>query len=201
LAMIEALGLERPVLWGHSDGAVIALLTALAAPERIGGVIAEATHFFRNKPASRVFFDGMMGDPDALGERVTSVLAREHGTGWRDVIRINGAAWRRLADERRTPDEDLYGGRLSGLRVPALLIHGARDPRTEPGELDALRAALDRGAEALRHIEILRVEILREGGHSPHSERATADEVTRIAAAFVRGAPPFVAQGFSPAKS
>jgi pimeloyl-ACP methyl ester carboxylesterase len=196
LSMIEALGLERPVLWGHSDGAVIALLMALAAPERVGGVIAEATHFFRHKPASRAFFDGMMADPDALGERVTTVLAREHGAGWRDLIRNNGAAWRRLADERRTADEDLYGGRLSGLRVPGLLIHGARDPRTEPGELDALRAALDRGARGPRHIDIL-----PEGGHSPHSERATADEVTRIAAAFVRGVPRFVAQGFSPATS
>ncbi len=33
--VIEALGLERPVLWGHSDGAVIALLMALAAPQRL----------------------------------------------------------------------------------------------------------------------------------------------------------------------
>jgi pimeloyl-ACP methyl ester carboxylesterase len=188
LAAIEALGLERPVLWGHSDGAVIALLLALAAPERIGGVIAEAAHFFRNKPASRAFFDGMMAEPDALGERVTAVLARDHGSGWRDVIRSNGAVWRRLADERRVPDEDLYSGRLSGLRVRALVIHGARDPRTEPGELDALRAALDRGAQAPRH-----VEILPEAGHSPHSERATADEVTRIAEAFVRGVPQFSA--------
>ena len=42
----------------------------------------------------------------------------------------------------RGADEDLYGGRLAQLRVPALVIHGAKDPRTEPGELDALRAQL-----------------------------------------------------------
>jgi pimeloyl-ACP methyl ester carboxylesterase len=192
------LGLERPVLWGHSDGAVIALLMALAAPERIGGVMAEATHFFRNKPASRAFFDAMMADPDGLGERVTTVLAREHGAGWHGLIQANGAAWRRLADERGAPDEDLYGGRLSGLRVPALLIHGARDPRTEPGELDALRAAL---ARTHGSSPATRFAVLAEGGHSPHSERATADEVTRIAEAFVREATPSVAQGLSPATS
>src|SRR4030095_8187397 len=33
-AVIDALGLERPVLWGHSDGAVIALLMALAVRGR-----------------------------------------------------------------------------------------------------------------------------------------------------------------------
>jgi pimeloyl-ACP methyl ester carboxylesterase len=208
LAVIDALGLERPVVWGHSDGAVVALLMALAAPERIGGVIAEAAHFFRNKPSSRAFFDAMMADPDGLGERVVAVFMREHGSGWRDVIRNNGAVWRRLADERRTPDEDLYGGRLSGLRVPALLIHGARDPRTEPAELDALRAALgvtDVGADRGRpeggassaptigpegrasSATTIRFAVLAEGGHSPHSERATADEVTRLADAFIRG--------------
>ena len=36
-AVIEALGLVRPVLWGHSDGAVIALLMGLSAPERLSG--------------------------------------------------------------------------------------------------------------------------------------------------------------------
>ena len=55
--------------------------------------------------------------------------------------------------------------------MPTLVIHGARDPRTEPGELDALRAALGDASA--------RFAILPEGGHSPHSERATADEVTR----------------------
>jgi pimeloyl-ACP methyl ester carboxylesterase len=186
--VIEALGLERPVLWGHSDGAVIALLMAIAAPERLGGVIAEATHFFRSKPASREFFDTMMANPDLLGERVVAVLAREHGEGWRDLIRTNGIAWQRIADERAAPDDDLYSGRLAAPRVPTLLVHGARDPRTEPGELDALRAALGRrGVGSASRVGPARFEILAEGGHSPHSERATSDEVTRLAAAFVRG--------------
>ena len=182
-AVIEALGLERPVVWGHSDGAVIALLMGRAAPERLSGVVAEATHYYRNKPASRDFFETMMTNPDGLGERVTATLAREHGGRWHDLIRANGDAWRRIASERSRPDEDLYGGRLDELRVPALLIHGARDPRTEPGELEALRAALDRSPAAPRH----RCAILPEGGHSPHSERATADDVTRAAQRFLAG--------------
>ena len=41
-----------------------------------------------------------MRDPDGLGERVADVLAREHGDGWRDLIRTNGDAWLRIADER-----------------------------------------------------------------------------------------------------
>jgi pimeloyl-ACP methyl ester carboxylesterase len=77
----------------------------------------------------------------------------------------------------------LYGGKLPGFQLPTLVIHGARDPRTEPGELDALRQALGRAGRAAG--PVARFEILPEGGHSPHSERATADEVTRLARRFL----------------
>jgi pimeloyl-ACP methyl ester carboxylesterase len=60
------------------------------------------------------------------------------------------------------------------------LLHGARDPRTEPGELDALRMALESGGRRETTFAIL-----DEGGHSPHSEHATADEVTEAAATFL----------------
>jgi pimeloyl-ACP methyl ester carboxylesterase len=176
-ALIEALRLDRPVVWGHSDGAVIAILMALADPDRLRGVILEATHLYRSKPASRAFFDAMMRDPDALGERVAAVLARDHGESWREVIRMNGVAWRRIADERTRPDEDLYGGQLRGLSVPALVIHGGKDPRTEPGELAALAERMP-GA---------RFVVTPEGGHSPHSERAAVDEVTAVAREFLDG--------------
>jgi pimeloyl-ACP methyl ester carboxylesterase len=188
LALLDALGIERPVVWGHSDGAVIALQLGLMAPGRVGGIIAEATHFFRRKPASREFFETMRDEPAELGERVASVLARDHGERWQSLIQMAGAAWLRIAEQ----GGDLYDGRLGELRVPVLVIHGARDPRTEPGELDALRQALGigSGVPALPAAPALPVSpvqfiVLPEGGHSPHSERATSDEVTRIATAWL----------------
>ena len=179
-AMIDALQLDRPIVWGHSDGAVIAFLMGLSDPDRLCGLIVEAAHFWRSKPGSREFFETMMRDPDGLGERVAGVLAREHGDGWRDLIRTNGDAWLRIAGDPLAPAPDLYGGRLGELRLPTLVIHGALDPRTEPGELDAMQAALNRSADALRQFAVL-----SEGGHSPHSERATADEVTHLVESFV----------------
>ncbi|HEY2906910.1 MAG TPA: alpha/beta hydrolase [Vicinamibacterales bacterium] len=171
IRVLDALGLERPILWGHSDGAVIALRLGLTAPWRVTGIIAEATHFFRNKPASRGFFETMRDAPDRLGERVAAVLAHDHGAEWRRLIHLNGAAWLGIGTE----GGDLYDGRLGDLQVPTLVIHGERDPRTEPGELDAIRHAL------AAH----RVALLPTGGHSPHSERGTADEVTRIALEWI----------------
>jgi len=174
-AVLDALGLERPIVWGHSDGAVIALKMGLSKPDRLKAVIVEAAHFYRGKPKSREFFETMMNDPDGLGDRVAGILAAEHGDSWRDLIRINGSAWLRIADERSRPGDDLYGGRLADLRVPTLIVHGAKDPRTEPGELDAIRAAIPQA----------RVALIAEGGHSPHNERLAAAAVTREAEQFL----------------
>jgi pimeloyl-ACP methyl ester carboxylesterase len=175
LAVLDALGLESPVVWGHSDGAVTALKMGLSRPDRVAALIVEAAHFYRSKPRSREFFETMVNDPDGLGERVAGILAAEHGDSWRDLIRINGVAWLRIADERSRPDEDLYGGRLPQLCVPTLIVHGAKDPRTEPGELEAIRASIPQA----------RVALIAEGGHSPHNERLAGEAVTREAERFL----------------
>lgn len=176
MRLLDALHIERPVLWGHSDGAVIAAKMGLAAPDRIAGLILEAFHFYRVKPGSREFFEVMAGDPGLLGERVADTLAREHGEDyWRKLIVINGNAWLRIADEATHAGHDLYDGKLSKLRAPALFIHGSRDPRTEPGELDAVRAQLPNA----------KIAIIEGGGHSPHSESASAAESNRVASEFL----------------
>lgn len=175
VAVLDALGLGRVSLWGHSDGAVIALWLAMTRPDRVDRIVAESTHYYRRKPASREFFETMRDRPEAFGERVTSVLEREHGARWRALISTNGAAWIQLADMAPSPSADLYDGRLGDVRAPVLLIHGERDPRTEPAELEALQANLPQATLAL----------IAGGGHSPHSERARADEVTEAARAFL----------------
>src|SRR5205085_44257 len=174
---LDALKIERPILWGHSDGAVIATWMGLQWPGRLAGVILEAFHLLRVKPRSREFFEAMMKNPEGLGERVTAALRRDHGEAyWRELILMNGRAWLRLAEESRDAAQDLYDGRLRHLRVPALFIHGDSDPRTEPGELDAVR----------RQLPQAKMAIIRNAGHSPHSQASVAAEVNRVAGEFMR---------------
>ena len=177
MRLLDALHIARPILWGHSDGAVIAAKIGLAAPDRISGMVLEAFHFYRKKPGSREFFEVMAGDPGLLGERVGTTLAREHGEDyWRKLIVVNGSAWLGIADEALHDRHDLYDGKLGEVQVPTLLIHGSRDPRTEPGELDTVRAQLPTA----------RIEVIEGGAHSPHSESASATDCNRIAGEFLK---------------
>lgn len=174
--LLDALHIDRAVLWGHSDGAVIAAMIGLMKPNRVSSLILEAFHFYRKKPGSREFFETMAGDPALLGERVAATLSSEHGDDyWRKLIVTNGDAWLRIADEASHPEQDIYDGRLSELRVPVLFVHGSRDPRTEPGEMEAVRDQLPTA----------RIELIEGGGHSPHSESASAAECNRIASEFL----------------
>ncbi|HEX5733120.1 MAG TPA: alpha/beta hydrolase [Blastocatellia bacterium] len=175
-SFIEALGIDRPILWGHSDGAVIAVLMALSDPDRYSALILEAFHFYKSKPGSREFFETMAKNPDGLGARVSAALAADHGEEyWRELIINNGRAWLDIAVSSNHEYEDLYGGRLGRLRTPAIFIHGSRDPRTEPGELDAVRDQLSDTP----------IHIIEGGGHSPHSESLSAKEANRIAGDFL----------------
>jgi pimeloyl-ACP methyl ester carboxylesterase len=175
LAVLDALALGRVSLWGHSDGAVIAFKIALTAPDRVDRIVAEATHFFRRKPRSRGFFEAMRDRPEQFGGRVSKALEIDHGNRWRRLLSMNGVAWLQIAESAGDDGADLYGGRLGDVRSPVLFIHGEGDPRTEPGELGALRAALP-------HAEMA---VLPGAFHSPHSERAAADAVTRLLRQFL----------------
>jgi pimeloyl-ACP methyl ester carboxylesterase len=168
LLVLDALGIERAVWWGHSDGAVIAAMAAIEAPHRVRAVVLEALHFFAAKPRSRGFFQGMATDPGSFSARIQRTLAAEHGDDrWRTVLHQDGQAWLDLARDAATPDADLYRGRLPQVQVPTLVVHGGRDPRSEPGELETILAALPHS----------RCSFHADAGHCPHSE-SSREEVT-----------------------
>ncbi len=175
LALLDALGIRSAVLWGHSDGAVIAARAALAAPGRVRALVLEALHFFRHKRSSIGFFEDLTA-PDRLPPDVRSALAADHGEPyWRTLSRAGGEAWLRIIAEGATAGGDLYDGALPALAPPVLLVHGAQDPRTEPGELDAIRGALPAA----------RLHLVPDVGHSPHSSRRAGAQVADAVGAFL----------------
>ncbi len=172
LLVLDALGIERAVFWGHSDGAVIAAMIGLRAPDRCERLILEAFHFYRSKPRSHeIFFQRFADHPGQVSEKLQRLLAEDHGAErWPNVVQRNCRAWLGLAAAGRRPDEDLYDARLGEVSVPVTFMHGRGDPRTEPGEIERACAALP-GAE---------VRFIESGRHSPHSEEAAWRECNEI---------------------
>jgi pimeloyl-ACP methyl ester carboxylesterase len=176
LSFLDSLGTERALFWGHSDGAVIAAIIGLTAPERVRGLILESFHYYRMKPGSREFFETLAYQPEALGAELCDRFALEFGVkDWRKFITSHAKAWLQIALESSNSADDLYDGRLHEIRVPTLFIHGRLDPRTEPGELEAVSTQLP----------YAEMRILDSAAHSPHSESASADLVTKIASEFL----------------
>ncbi len=176
LSLLDALGIERAFFWGHSDGAVIAAIIGFTAPEHVRGVILEAFHYYRMKPSSREFFETLVVQPEALGAELCARFALEFGAeNWREMIMSHAQTWLIMAFESSGGHHDLYGGRLHEVSAPTLIIHGRLDPRTEPGELEAVASQLP-DAE---------MQILDAAGHSPHSEATSADLVTQLAKEFL----------------
>ncbi len=172
LLVLDALGIERAVIWGHSDGAVIAAMIGLRAPERCERLILEAFHFYRSKPRSHeIFFQRFADHPGQVSEKLQKLLAADHGTEhWCNVVQRNCRVWLGLAAASTRPDEDLYDGRLGELQVPVTFMHGRGDPRTETGEIERASAALP-GSE---------VRFIENGRHSPHSEEVAWGECNEI---------------------
>lgn len=178
LALLDVLGIARCTLWGHSDGAVIAAMIGLAAPERCGCLVLEAFHFWRAKLSSRAFFGRFGEQPRDLGEETHRILAREHGDPrWQEVIRRHSRVWTRIGEGAAGPEDDFYDGRLGDLKVPALFLHGRLDPRTEPGEMERVREVLPQST----------VHIIETGRHCPHSENGASREFNQVAREFLGG--------------
>jgi pimeloyl-ACP methyl ester carboxylesterase len=176
LAVMDALGIREAALWGHSDGSVVAAWAALLAPGRVSALVLEALHFLAFKPASVPFFETAVAAPERFGDAVVEACRRDHGERWRDVLAMGGRAWLAIIEEGRLGRPDLYDGRFGELRAPTLLLHGRRDPRTEPGELEA----------ALRALPRARLELL-DAGHAPHVGRTAAPQALALAASFLGG--------------
>lgn len=152
-AILAATGLPRPVLYGHSDGATIALIYAALYPDRVAGVIAEAPHVIV-EPITR---EGIIAARAAFREpRLFARLARHHGDktqalldGWSDI-------W--LSDAFRTWSVvDL----MARIAAPVLLVQGVGDAY---GSRDQLDLVADRAAGPVS------VALLQDCGHSPHRE-------------------------------
>ncbi len=161
-ALLARLGIDRPWLFGHSDGGSIALLHASRFPT--AGVVAVAPHLFVEEVSiasiekARVAFEG--GD-------LRRGLAKYHDDpdsafrGWNDAwLSPAFRAWNIEAE-------------IAAIACPVLAVQGEND---EYGSLDQIRAIA-------RRVPRTRLLSIPGCGHSPHRDRP--DVLIREAGRFI----------------
>jgi pimeloyl-ACP methyl ester carboxylesterase len=153
--LLEQLGVARPVLVGHSDGATIALLHASRHP--VTACVAMAPHVVIEAMAvsaieqAKRLFESAPDGPDGLRQR----LARHHRSvdnafwQWNDV-------W--LSEAFQSYD---IRSELRSIEAPLLLVQGVED---EYGSMEQL------GAIRVEVTHAVAVE-LASCGHSPHRDQ------------------------------
>jgi pimeloyl-ACP methyl ester carboxylesterase len=165
-AVLDATGLARPVLFGHSDGGTIALMYAAAFPDGVRGVISEAAHVMLEEIGIR----GIAGAKDRfLRGDLRARLRPYHGDHVEDTVLGWTENW--LRPELR--DWDIRA-RLRSVRCPVLVIQGRDDDFGTLDQVDVIAANVSGPAETL---------VLDDCGHVPHREKPL--EVLAAAARFI----------------
>ncbi len=163
-ALLAALNIERPWLFGHSDGGSIALLYAARFPGAVSGIVVMAPHIF----VEDITIDGIRKARDAF--RTTDLrqrLARHHIDaeavfhGWND-------AWLQPAFRDWNIEDQLHL-----ITCPVLALQGKND---EYGTLEQINGIA-------RRVPNAQAIALADCGHSPHRDQPA--EVSRLAAEFI----------------
>lgn len=150
--IIEAFGLDKVILFGHSDGGSIALLYAALYPERTLGVITEAAHVF----VEEVSLDGVRA---AVERFKTTDLEKRlrlyHGENTKSMFHGWANIW--LSPEFR--DWSIPPETLGAIKAPVLSLQGVDDEYGTPEQLERIKTGIGDHAKTV---------LIPECAHEPH---------------------------------
>jgi pimeloyl-ACP methyl ester carboxylesterase len=154
--LLDQLGIDNPLLVGHSDGASIAIIHAAASERPVSGLALMAPHVL----VEQVCVDSIAHIRDIYASGpLKSRLAKYHAhvddafLGWADI-------W--LEPEFRNWSIE---GLVASVEASMLLIQGLQDEYGTPEQLGRI--------EARAHVPTERL-VLERCGHSPHRDQETA---------------------------
>ncbi len=166
-ALLAAEGIDRAILFGHSDGGTIALLAAAKYPERIETVITEGAHVF----VEDITLAGIRAAQRQYSNTdLPQKLERHHGERTEALYRAWTETWLApfFRDWNITAD-------IAAIRCPVLVLQGVDDNYGTEAQVDAIVAAV--GERARKYM-------VPGAAHTPHKE---APAITlELAAQFIR---------------
>ncbi|MEF9477382.1 alpha/beta hydrolase [Chryseobacterium sp. 1B4] len=164
--LLAEMNIDSVILFGHSDGGTIALITAAKYPERIKAVICEAGHIFVEDITLKGIYDAWEAYKTTnLPER----LQKYHGDKVETLFKAWTETWTR--DDYRTWNIEYL---LKDITAPLLFIQGEAD---EYGSLDQVEKTVTQVSGSAEKYIIPRT------GHTPHKE--VPELVLQKATAFI----------------
>ena len=151
--VLARLGIERPILLGHSDGGSIAIIFAGKYPDAVRGLILEAPHVFvEDLSVASIAQAKVMFETTDFRQRLGRYHANVDETfwGWNDI-------W--LDPEFRSWNTEEY---VPEITCPVLCIQGEQDEYGTAEQVNAIQRAVPQ-------TEIL---MLADCKHSPHRDQS-----------------------------
>lgn len=165
--LLTELNINKGILFGHSDGGTIALITAAKYPEKVEAVICEAGHIFVEDVTLKGVYDAWEAYKTTnLPER----LQKYHGDKVETLFKAWTETWTR--DDYRTWNIEYL---LKNITCPLLFIQGEAD---EYGTLDQVEKTVSQVSGSAEKYIIPKV------GHTPHKE--VPEMVLQKAAEFIK---------------
>ncbi|MCL9805562.1 alpha/beta hydrolase [Flavobacterium amniphilum] len=151
-ALLEYWNIDKAILFGHSDGGSIALITAAKYPEKIAGIITEGAHIF----VEDITVNGIKEAIQLYQETdLKSKLEKYHGDKTEDMFMAWADTW--TTDEFKSWNIEHF---LPAVKCPAFIIQGEED---EYGSLKQVEQIVVQAQKAYYFI-------IPNVKHTPHKE-------------------------------
>lgn len=164
-AILETTGISKPILFGHSDGASIALIHAGLPASQVAALILAAPHVLVEPETATGVRTANIAYKNGLRERLAKYHADVDRTfhGWSDIWLEPGFLdW----------NIEAY---LPAITAPVLAIQGTADDFGTLDQIDRIQAGVAGRCEQL---------VLEGCGHAPHRKRVA--DVLAAVVGFVR---------------
>jgi pimeloyl-ACP methyl ester carboxylesterase len=168
IAFLDAVGIARATVVGHSFGSFVARQVAIAYPERVSALVLIGTGFSTSNQVTRDLQKSLRDLPDPIP--VEFARDFQAGTAYRPLpadfferliaesLKLPPRLWPLMIDRMLEYDDTRQ---LAQIKAPTLLLWGGRDALFSRADQDQLMATLPAA----------RLTIYDETGHCPNWER------------------------------
>jgi len=148
--LLDALGIERAVVGGMSQGGFLALRFALAHPERVIGLVLIDTQAGLEDEDKLPQYEMMVdvwvadGPSDMIADTVAAIIIgneRPESAAWIAKWKARPTSQVRQTFQPLVTRDDITG-RLGEIAAPALVVHGTEDVAIDAARAEALAAGL-----------------------------------------------------------